>query len=250
MSVATFVPLAAAGVSTAGNIIGGMMSDSATAEANRVSRAQYKQQMQYQRKMDRKNIQLQREFAQQGIRWKVADAEAAGIHPLYALGAQTMSFNPVSAGGPGIPGAMPETGMANALAASGQDISRAIHATRTQTERDIAYEEALRAAQLRGAWLQNDLLASQIHRINQPTNPPMPLGQPIPEVAATERPEMQFMGWKWLSHPNTTTAQDWNQHYGDEFPGNLPGMAAKLYSDLWYNSIIGRWYYGQYPFNR
>lgn len=29
---------------------------------------------------------IQREFAQQGIRWKVEDAKAAGLHPLYALG--------------------------------------------------------------------------------------------------------------------------------------------------------------------
>ena len=42
---------------------------------------------------------LQREFAQNGIRWKVADAEAAGIHPLAALGAQTTPYQPVSIGG-------------------------------------------------------------------------------------------------------------------------------------------------------
>lgn len=38
---------------------------------------------------DKKNRNFQREFAQNGISWKVADAKRAGIHPLYALGAST-----------------------------------------------------------------------------------------------------------------------------------------------------------------
>jgi hypothetical protein len=37
------------------------------------------------------NIAMQKEFAQQGIGWKVADAKKAGIHPLFALGASTHS---------------------------------------------------------------------------------------------------------------------------------------------------------------
>lgn len=36
----------------------------------------------------------QAQMAQQGIQWKVADAKAAGIHPLYALGASTHSYQP------------------------------------------------------------------------------------------------------------------------------------------------------------
>lgn len=40
-------------------------------------------------------IKLQREFAQNGIQWRVADAKKAGIHPLYALGANTATYTPV-----------------------------------------------------------------------------------------------------------------------------------------------------------
>lgn len=43
-----------------------------------------------------RNIALQREFAQMGIRWRVDDARAAGVHPLAALGASGASFNPVT----------------------------------------------------------------------------------------------------------------------------------------------------------
>ena len=39
----------------------------------------------------------QREFAQQGIRWRVEDAQKAGIHPLYAMGASIPTYSPVSA---------------------------------------------------------------------------------------------------------------------------------------------------------
>jgi hypothetical protein len=41
------------------------------------------------RKANEANIALQREFAQKSIQWKTADAKAAGLHPLAALGAQT-----------------------------------------------------------------------------------------------------------------------------------------------------------------
>lgn len=41
----------------------------------------------------------QKEFAQNSIRWRVADAKAAGLHPLYALGAQGASYSPQAAVG-------------------------------------------------------------------------------------------------------------------------------------------------------
>ena len=44
------------------------------------------------------NYAQQKEFAQNSIRWKKEDAERAGIHPLYALGANTNSFAPTSVG--------------------------------------------------------------------------------------------------------------------------------------------------------
>ncbi|MEM3753884.1 MAG: hypothetical protein QW518_08940 [Thermofilaceae archaeon] len=45
-------------------------------------------------KANKENVKFQKRFAKQGIQWRVADAEKAGIHPLYALGAQTASFTP------------------------------------------------------------------------------------------------------------------------------------------------------------
>lgn len=77
----------------------------------------------------------QREFAKHGIRWKVADAKAAGLHPLAALGAAGAAYSPVAAAG-------------SDLGSIGQDISRSIDATRTAEERrtnDAATAAAQRA---------------------------------------------------------------------------------------------------------
>jgi len=108
---------------------------------------------------NQQNIALQKEFAQQGIRWKVEDAKAAGIHPLYALGANTVGFSPVSIG----------DSPARSMAEMGQDVSRAIQATRTNSERTQVAADALR---LQNMDLQNQLLQAQIAKINQPATPP------------------------------------------------------------------------------
>lgn len=47
-------------------------------------------------KIAERQISEQEEFAREGISWRVADAKKAGVHPLFALGAQLPSFNPVS----------------------------------------------------------------------------------------------------------------------------------------------------------
>lgn len=74
------------------------------------------------------NAALQREFAQQGIQWKVEDARRAGIHPLYALGAQTHSFSPIAV----------QDSVGSSVASAGQDISRAVLASADQQERKEA----------------------------------------------------------------------------------------------------------------
>lgn len=50
-------------------------------------------------KFNRLQYEYQREFAQKGIQWRVEDAKAAGIHPLYALGASTAGYQPVNSFG-------------------------------------------------------------------------------------------------------------------------------------------------------
>lgn len=145
-------------ISAGANILGGILGN----KANKEARAnEYKQQ---------------KEFATQGIRWKVADAKAAGIHPLYAMGANTVSYSPQSVGGPDF----------SYLGDAGQNIGRAIDATRSNPEKAAAL--ALTGTQLEGLKLDNDLkrvqLNSAIALARQAGNPPgLPSSSTGPGVA-------------------------------------------------------------------
>lgn len=64
-------------------------------------------------------IQLQKDFAQNSLQWKVADARKAGINPYYALGASGMSYQPVADYG---------SDFGQAIANAGQSISGSLNA--------------------------------------------------------------------------------------------------------------------------
>lgn len=84
-------------ISAGGSIAGSLLNRNANRDANTA------------------NADLQREFAQKGIQWRVADAKAAGIHPLAALGVNVGSARPTYTGGnpgAGITGASQSIGSA------------------------------------------------------------------------------------------------------------------------------------------
>lgn len=122
-----------------------------------------------------KNLKMQKEFAQSGIKWRVEDAKRAGIHPMYALGASTHSFSPTFVG---------DDPLANALSNAGSDIGRSLNATRTVGER----EEKMMNLKIENQELQNDLLRSEIAR-NGPSQvgPGLPSGLPGVEDVSLKR---------------------------------------------------------------
>lgn len=132
-----------------------------------------------QEKAAAKQAELQKEFAQSGIQWKVADAKKAGISPLYALGANTTSYQPTSVGG---------DPLSESLSQSGQQIGRAIDATRSNSAKAEALATTAAQAQIDGIRLDNDIkratLASAITR-NNPTGlaPGMPTDLSQPAMA-------------------------------------------------------------------
>lgn len=67
-----------------------------------------------QNEINRKNAELQKEFAQNSIQWKVEDAKRAGVHPLAALGASGYSASPSFVGAD------------NGIAQAGQQVSQGI----------------------------------------------------------------------------------------------------------------------------
>lgn len=113
-----------------------------------------------QERQHQQNIALQREFAQMGIRWRVADAEAAGLHPLAALGASGAAYSPsYSMGGS-------EGGNRyRALQDMGQNFSRAINTMSTPEEK------AHRALQVESLALDNALKKKQLEGLDSPGLP-------------------------------------------------------------------------------
>lgn len=120
------------------------------------------------------NVAYQREFAQNGIRWRAEDARAAGLHPLYAMGLQPSSFSPSYVG----------DSLSSSFAQAGSEFGRAIDAGRTASERSQAKIEALSVER---AELENDLLRSQIAKNLQPGHPPA-----FPEFGAVENKPSEF----------------------------------------------------------
>lgn len=133
-----------------------------------------------QNRANEKNAQRayeqQKEFAQSGIQWKVADAEKAGIHPLYALGAQTHSFSPWNVGAD-----------YSGIAQAGQNIGRAIQSTNSENGRVSALSQTAQALQVEGLHLDNELKRTQIvsamNLARQPgTGPGLPRAGTMPDM--------------------------------------------------------------------
>jgi len=152
--------LAEAAIAAGSSLLGGYLSNKANEKNNAANLANAQKQ-----------YEQQKEFAQSGIQWKVKDAEAAGIHPLYALGANTISYAPQSVGSnPNDFGFLKETG---------QNIGRAIDATRSLPARAEALQTTAATLTNEGLALDNDLkrtqLASAAALASQPgTGPGLP----------------------------------------------------------------------------
>lgn len=129
-----------------------------------------KEQRESNEQIARENIANQKEFAQQGIRWKVADAQAAGLHPLAALGAQTSSFSNVVGNTADLP--------TSSFGEMGQDIGRAMKAGQTSDERGEtvanAASKVAQTFQLENMSLQNEKLKTDIAKERAQLGPPLP----------------------------------------------------------------------------
>lgn len=112
-----------------------------------------------------KQMEEQERYARHGIQWRVEDATKAGIHPLYAIGAQTPSYSPVSMD-------MPATSDVRSLLDLGQGLSSFSKLTSSR-EREIQSLQ-LRAAQLDVQDKELDVRrkASELALFNSPGRPP------------------------------------------------------------------------------
>lgn len=147
---------AASIVNAGASIAGNLMNNAASREMNEDS---WSRQM----AINSMNYEAQKEFAQHGIRWRVADAKAAGLHPLAALGASPLGFSP-SFQSAAMSFGENYDGFADAAKSMGQYLGRAIEAKATEKERAevAAYESEARKLDLENKQLQNDSLRQRM----------------------------------------------------------------------------------------
>lgn len=153
------------------------------------------------KKASKKDYKRAKEFAQNSIQWRVADAAAAGVSPLFALGAPTMSYSGSSVG---------VDPVASGLEAMGQNISRAALAN---TEPASKVDTALQALMIERGTLENDKLRAELMLLKQPGSPP---GISLSPGGKADR---LGGGGEWARDAN-----------GNAFP-LPPGMSAQAFQD-------------------
>lgn len=181
-----------------------------------------------QKSADEANVELQREFAQNGIRWKVEDAKAAGVSPLYALGAPTT------------------TGFASYTSpdqshwsAAGNSIQRAIESKQTNSER---LQERLLNAQIDGQEIENATKRSHLAlTTGAMKQPPLPastsgVGDTLPAQVVLRGP----YGDRLMSNPALSESRD-----------NLPSeFVRQLFEDMVLNPIAQTKGYFKQEYNK
>lgn len=119
----------------------------------------------YNQDLLEQQIASQREAQQNFIQWRVEDAKKAGIHPLFALGANSPSTFPISMG----------DNIGPALREAGQDIGSATaRMLDTQAKEKHQMDMALGAAQLSESDARREMYLSEAARNRQAPGAPMP----------------------------------------------------------------------------
>lgn len=221
-------------IGAAAAIGGGILQNRANKKANQAAEAAAQRQ-----------YEQQKEFAQSGIQWKVQDAEKAGIHPLFALGANTVSYSPQSVGS--TPNSFDFVGQA------GQNIGRAIDSTRSTPAQALALEGT--RIQIEGLQLDNELkraqLASSIATARQTSVPGIPdlfqraaipgqgdstqyLDMPGHEANTPQYTQNVRIGGKDIqTNPGISDASAFQDRYGEPAEWLAAPIVAAM--DYWHN---------------
>lgn len=232
-------------ISAGANLFGNLFNKSSQEKINA-------QNIAAQQQMNAQNIALQKEFAQHGIRWKVADAQAAGLHPLAAMGAQTTSFSPLSVGAGAEAPKMD-------FSALGQDLSRAAKAMASQEERQAVDQEKERKLDLESKALDNDLKRSTLasrhistSRFGGQLGPPLPRPGPtrtpggiaVSEDDLKQKAEdfpgtkvVRPFGYPLLANPYFNDGQQFEDRYGDSEIGSTVKFGINTLADHYYTGL-------------
>lgn len=132
---------------------------------------------------------IQREFAQNGLQWKVEDAKKAGLHPLAALGASGASYTPVQVGdalGPALSNAGQDISRGMLAAADRQDretIARAAAAEHQARMDQFEQQRLLGSVEYESRMIDNELKRLQLRKAMSQVGPGIPTG---PQLGAPQ----------------------------------------------------------------
>lgn len=177
------------------------------------------------------NAKMQEKFAKKGIRWKVADAKAAGIHPLAALGASS-TFTPVTSGfgdsvGAGVAAAGAAIDEANKETARGKQKSQVFELEKSRVASEIQVNSA-----------QAKLLETQALNIaNQARNKALGARGAVTPIPAPENIRGPLGGWQTGA---TTKTQDIEDHYGGA-AGEIYGLMRLLKDTYTHSTPNVKW---------
>lgn len=180
------------------------------------------------------NMAMQKEFAQNGISWRIADAAKNGISPLAALGAGEPGYSPVNQAFVQANLTAPRPGDSfRALGNMGQNVSRSLLATKSP------YERTAEALALTRASRENDLLDVQIANAKlelakHAAGPGIPLaytnvlnadGTMTRVPTADAHTTQPFSGWSWAFDNKLVPALR-----DKEYSGSLPRGSGQFYN--------------------
>lgn len=143
--------------SIAAPFLGGLIGGELDRKADRQQESRERQQ---QDLVNQRNYDMQKEFAQMGIRWRAEDAREAGIHPLAAIGANITGASPSFQMNSSPP---PRTNYRETFGEMGQNISRAINTTLSPEEK------AAKMLQLESLQLDNQYKRKLIEGLGGPS---------------------------------------------------------------------------------
>ena len=205
----------------AGPAIGGVLGTVGSLIEGSKNRKFQKQQFGREVDFAREQADIQKEFAQKAVQWKTDDARKAGIHPLAAMGANTMSFTPQSVGSPSMSGT--EYGFEK----MGQNLGRVINKAMNSHEREF---NRLKLDNMRK---RNELLDAEINSKNAVTNQ---IQSDPPMANVQKSPSQQTMAA--VGAPNQEAGIKNSQAFIDVGNGSLMPVPAKDPKELTEDNLI------------
>lgn len=209
--------LGASGISALTSIAGGLFSNSANRSAQE------------------RAAQENREVLQNAVSWRVADARRAGIHPLYALGAQVAT----SGGQPQFIGDQ----LGPSLQSAGQDISTAVARSQSGDQQlKNQLDLALMRSNINESDARTQFIQAQQRALEQTSNgSPAGMGLQQEQVIPGQSPNVPGVGIIDLKAQEQTSAK---AGYPDTVAGKHPWFQENQYGGQPFLTPAGK---GEHP---